>query len=328
MTMRCPTIAALCLYIPLCAAAATTGDRPTTSVFAPTGAVDAATAAIVAQHHVARYAVADDFRVASTQIVRADSTAATLCYCCDLSPAGYVIVSADAALPPVIAYSFSSPSPCDLTPGTPLADLLISDLQRRRIHADLLPAVVASDIRAAWAAMLAPAPATADRTFEQWPPPGTTPTGGWVETNWCQTAPYNNLCPMDLVAGARSVAGCPSLAMAQILDYNARLNATHLDDSDDYYHNYGGNQYWIDDAYVARGFPSFPQLNAHLDALFDNYFYGTAPTNTRIAALVFACGVAARQVYGASGSGTFGVDQAFRRLPAVRLRHRGPARRR
>ena len=36
-----------------------------------------------------------------------------------------------------------------------------------------------------------------------------------------------------------------------------------------------------------------------------------APSNTHKAALVFACGVAARQVYNASGSGTFGVDQAY-----------------
>ena len=53
--------------------------------------------------------------------------------------------------------------------------------------------------------------------------------------------------------------------MAQILDYHGRLNATTFDNGDDYYHNYGGNQFWIDNDYAARSFPSFPQLNTHLD---------------------------------------------------------------
>jgi hypothetical protein len=99
--------------------------------------------------------------------------------------------------------------------------------------------------------------------------------------------------------------------MGQILNYHGRLNNTRFTDADDYYHNYGGNQFWIDNAYATRGFPSWPQLNTYLNTLFDNYFRGTAPTDTSKAALVFACGAAAKQVYNVSGSGTFGVSQAM-----------------
>lgn len=35
------------------------------------------------------------------------------------------------------------------------------------------------------------------------------------------------------------------------------------------------------------------------------------PTNQDVAALIFSCGIAAQQVYGAAGSGTFGVNQAY-----------------
>ncbi len=63
-------------------------------------------------------------------------------------------------------------------------------------------------------------PISSGQGFEQWPPEGTTPTGGWLLTNWNQNAPYNNFCPLDLVNGGRSVAGCPAVAMAQILNYH------------------------------------------------------------------------------------------------------------
>lgn len=147
--------------------------------------------------------------------------------------------------------------------------------------------------------------------FQQWPPDGTTPTGGWLYTNWTQTSPYNKLCPLDLNAGARSVVGCPATAMAQIFNYNRSLNFTRFDDSDDYYHSYGaGNQYWIDNDYETRKFPPFDQLNQWLDTLETCYNQGLAITDSMKAALSFAAGVAAHQVYTASVSGTFGIDQA------------------
>ena len=82
-------------------------------------------------------------------------------------------------------------------------------------------------------------------------------------------------------------------------------------DSDDYHHTYAGNNYWIDNDYGTYGFPSFPTLNAYLTTLQSHYEDQTPLTNTDKAALMFACGVAATQVYNAQGSGTFGVNQAY-----------------
>jgi hypothetical protein len=82
-------------------------------------------------------------------------------------------------------------------------------------------------------------------------------------------------------------------------------------DSDDYYHSYGGNNYWIDNNFVQYGFKSFPQLNTYLQTLQSHYENQIPPTNDDKAAITFACGVAATQVYGSGGSGTFGVNQAF-----------------
>lgn len=233
-----------------------------------------------------------------------------LAYCVDLLPTGYVIVSGSRQLPPVLAYSFTSDAGVD-EPGNPLFGLVRGDMEARVAQAAALPAGIAGRWQAEWAAHADGSGPPRAAMFEQWPPAGSTPTGGWLTTNWDQGSPYNSLCPMDSTTGQRSLAGCPAVAMAQIVHYHARLNGTTFTDADDYYHNYGGNQYWIDDAYASRGFPSFPQLNTHLAGLFDHYFYGTTPTSTRRAALIFACGVAATQVYTSSGSGTFGVSQAY-----------------
>jgi hypothetical protein len=132
-----------------------------------------------------------------------------------------------------------------------------------------------------------------------------------VKTNWHQDGPYNLFCPLDPQNGNRSIAGCPAVAMAQIVNYYQTTNGVTFTDEDDYYHNYAGRQYWIDDDYATVDFPSFPMLNAYLDTLGVHYQNSIPPTDNDKAALTFACGVAAIQVFTSSGSGTFGVGQAY-----------------
>lgn len=135
--------------------------------------------------------------------------------------------------------------------------------------------------------------------------------GGFLTTQWSQNAPYNNFCPLDLSSGSRSVAGCPAVAMAQILNYHHTTKNVEFDDSDDYYHNFGANKYWIDNDHIQYDFPSYPQLNTYLTTLQTHYQNQIPPTNNDIAALVFACGVASKQVYSSSVSGTYGVMQTY-----------------
>jgi hypothetical protein len=175
----------------------------------------------------------------------------------------------------------------------------------------MLDARVAEARRQSWS-QLADGTFRRDERREQWPPEGSTPTGGWLLTNWTQNAPYNALCPLDIAhGGGRSLAGCPAVALAMILNYHATVQGTAFVTGDRYWHNYAGNAYWIPDAHVQYGFPDFTTLNGYLETLTEHWDDGTPLTNTDKAALVFGCGVAAKQVYSASGSGTFGVNQAF-----------------
>jgi Peptidase C10 family/Spi protease inhibitor/FlgD Ig-like domain len=260
----------------------------------------------VAENKLQNLGKSSEFSVAeSHQIIEQDIT---LFNVFDLHPQGYIVASADDALPPVIAYSFTD-SFYDIDGSSILLNMLQADIRLRQQNIGSLPDAMIAERKTEWDILL-----TGEiETYrpEQWPPEGSTPTGGWLEDTWNQSSPYNGFCPLDPVAGGRSIAGCPSIAMAQILNYHRTINSVYFDDEDDYYHNYAGRQYWIDDDYIQQDFLSFPQLNEYLDSLAYYYLYDLPVTGEDKAALVFACGVAARQIYTSQASGTFGVDQAF-----------------
>jgi hypothetical protein len=220
---------------------------------------------------------------------------------------GFVIVAVHKQLNAVLAYSFTADYDLNQKPWPELLPILKADYEQRLMFASSNP-VVAFKNKASWEALLQPTKPA--REFQQWPPEGSTPTGGWLFTNWTQSAPYNKLCPMDNTTGQRSYVGCPATAMAQILNLHRRLNHTRFTDADDYFHNYGGNQFWFDDDYATFKFPSWPKLNQLLDTLETYYDIGKPTTDSLNAALSLACGLAANQVYSSSGSGTWGVEQA------------------
>ena len=143
---------------------------------------------------------------------------------------------------------------------------------------------------------------------------------GWSQTpllttKWNQGYPYNILCPADPYENyARCYTGCPATAMGQILNHLRTTQNTRFDDSDDYTANYAGRQFHIDDDWDTYQFPSFPQLNVLLDSADAAFQRGEVLSDSLVAAVIFASGVACEQVYTASssyGSGTFSVYQAF-----------------
>ena len=224
----------------------------------------------------------------------------------NLHPVGYLVVTADTDLPPVLAYSYRNEYRTILPDGSNMLDVLISTDLSDRLEGYTEPSRALHQAR--WDYLMA---SPSMHRPEQWPPEGTTETEGWVVTEWNQTYPYNTMCPMDPNSGSRSIAGCPAIAMGQIVNYHRTLNGTRLDDTDDYYHSYGGRNYWIDDDWEENDFPSFPALNTYLDTLEHKYMYMKDLTSDDRAALIFACGVAAQQVYSSGVSGTFGVDQSI-----------------
>ena len=123
------------------------------------------------------------------------------------------------------------------------------------------------------------------------------------------------LCPADPLENySHCYTGCPATAMGQIINYLRTTQNTRFDDGDDYFANYAGRQFHIDDDWETYMFPSFPQLNILLDEADATFQSGEELSDSLVAAVIFACGVACTEVFTASpnyGSGTFAVNQAF-----------------
>ncbi len=228
----------------------------------------------------------------------------------ELVPSGYIIVTTNKMLPPVIAYSFKSDFINDENIQNPLKEMLIADIKSRMLSIDIISKETIEKRKQEWENLLI-GQNRKSNLFQQWPEGGTTSTGGWLETNWTQNSPYNIYCPIDPVTSQRSYVGCPATAMAQIVNYYEVVNSTKFTDVDDYYHSYAGRNFWIDDDYEEHDFLSFPIINVFLDSIAAKYENYNQLTTDEAAALSFACGIAARQVFTSEGSGTFGVDQAF-----------------
>jgi hypothetical protein len=242
------------------------------------------------------------------QIEPVNDNSRQLAWVAQLSPDGFILISNSYQLRPVLAYSFESPWNIGGNEEGIFHTLMFYDLKSRLDFPDLKTVIQAKN-QQEWDEFIL-GTASKDR-FEQWPPAGTTPTGGWLFTNWTQSAPYNGMCPIDPNTNQRSYNGCPATAMAQILNCLIDIKGTRMTDADDYYHNFGsGNKYWIDNDWQTHGFPYFDSLNLYLDSLEYNYLWNKPIDNNQKAALNFACGVALKQVYSSSGSGTWGIEQA------------------
>jgi hypothetical protein len=225
-----------------------------------------------------------------------------LMYVFSLNPVGYIVVPANKKLPPIIAYSFDNDFGA-ISEENVLLQLLRADVSCRIDHINLISENVIINRNDQWQKYSSPVKIIQKSLVST--------VGPLLDTQWSQNAPYNNFCPIDLASGKRSVAGCPAVAMAQILNYHRTTQNVQFNDDDDYYHNYAGNFYTIDDDFEEYDFPSFPDLNIYLETLQYNYDNDIPLANDDKAAINFACGVAAKQVYNPSGSGTFGVGQAF-----------------
>ena len=252
-----------------------------------------------------------DFSIINS-VETTDDDGTILFYVFNLQPQGYIVVSADYNLPPIIAYSFTN-NFGSVDADNVLLQMLTTDIMLRLENIQIVSDDIIENRMALWNSILNDeSNLLLNINFQQWPSEELTLGDGWLDTQWHQNAPYNNFCPIDLAGGGdKSVAGCPAVAMAQIVNYHQTTKNVSFDDSDDYYHGYAGNNFLIDDDHETYDFPSFPELNNYLDTLMSHYQNQIPLTDDDKAAIVFACGVAAEQVYHPSGSGTFGVDQAY-----------------
>jgi hypothetical protein len=235
-----------------------------------------------------------------------DENGNVLAYLFNLSPKGFILVSNDSDIMPIIGYSFRNNFS---TKNSSLNNGLYFVKQNMELQNKAI-SLMKSDVKAKANAMWKHYLNNEQNFFNSrersiYPPEGYSSTGGWIDAQWNQQFPWNQYCPMDPENGGRSYTGCVATAMAQILYYHRFVGDATFNDSDDYTSNYTTPYIHIDDDWNSCDFPNFPTLNSYLDDV-RAAFAGTTPfTDEMMATMSFACGVATDMQYSSSdGSGT------------------------
>lgn len=192
---------------------------------------------------------------------------------------GFVMISADDCVVPVLAYSATDPVGDSVLPATAKTMLQWYDRQIRYCVANNIKAT--PEIAAMWQSYLE-GNVGAEKSNNYVLP--------MLTTQWNQHPIYNNLCPYDAVTHGRTLSGCVAVAMAQALKYwnhpavGIGTNA--------YRHETYGNiaVYFNNTAYDWENMP--------------NQLIATTPYTeiNAVATLMFHCGASCNMNYGTEGS--------------------------
>ena len=189
---------------------------------------------------------------------------------------GFVIVSADNCVVPILGYSTTSPF---VTQGMPSNVYgWLEDLERGIRHCRENDC---DNYEKEWTLLL---------NGEQQTPPSNAAVAPLLSTTWDQSPYYNNQCPYDYTYGERTVTGCVATATAQIMKYWAFPSS-----------GYGSNSYYTS---------SYGTLSASFNTTYSWSSMPTAlsssSTTTQInavAKLMYHIGVAVEMDYGVSSQG-------------------------
>lgn len=239
--------------------------------------------------------------IANIEPFRAENSAETLGYIAELEPKGFLVISGNTDLDPVIAYSFRYDWNPDTSQGNVFYQILKYDLKQRIEMIDQLSNDAKAARNDAWKDLMDDDLAQiSSYSFRQWPPEGTTSTGGWVETTWHQGWPYNNFCPIDPSTANRSIVGCVATSLAQVINYHQSIGNLRFDSNDSY--TTLTRKIKIDSDSALYDFPSFQRLNGYLAELKWKYQNNRTLANQDLAALNFSCGIVVQMDYTSSSS--------------------------
>jgi len=232
----------------------------------------------------------------------------TVYYTINLSPRGWIVVAADDAVTPVLAYSFE-----DNMNSSSLPPQFISWMEkyRKQINDAMnrnLPA--SANIAAAWEKY------TSNDLKQPMAPQGINGVAPLIIHTWDQGYPYNIYCPQDAAGpGDHPYAGCVATAMCQLM-YYYRFPQT------------GNGQH----CYTPSGYPQqcadFGATTYNWNTMVNSLSTARLDNDSAVALLLWHAGVAVNMMYSATGSGAYSEDARnalvsnFRYSPAALYIHR------
>ncbi len=201
-----------------------------------------------------------------------------LYYIFNLLPNGFVIVSADDAVVPVLGYCFHQHYGPENHP--PQFDAMLAGFREQIAYVKREELPPTDGIQGEWERLARGEPLSGGRTV----------VGPLLQTHWNQDSPWNSQCPADGAGpGGHVYAGCVAVSMAQSMKY--RNWPTQGNGSHGYTH------------------PSYGYLFANFGAT--TYDWASMQNNSSTAAtelLLYHCGVAVDMDYGPYGSGAYASD--------------------
>lgn len=201
---------------------------------------------------------------------------------------GFVIISADDCVTPILAYSYDNNFVTDNLPPN-LKDWLDSYAEQIRIAVEMKTQTT-DEIKTDWNCL---------REQKNLPIKSETQVYPLIATTWDQSPYYNALCPYDYEENERTLTGCVATAMAQIMKYWSYPE-----------HGFGSH------SYIPQDHPEYGTLYADFSST--TYQWSSMPnnvtsSNTAVATLMYHCGVSVDMMYGVGFSGAYVLDFGLNR---------------
>jgi len=199
---------------------------------------------------------------------------------------GWIIVSGDDHIYPVIGYSTKNNYNCSDLP--PAFEAWMSSTKEIILAAKKKNLPVSESVKRQWESFLN------NNTEALRSSQGVTP---YIQTTWGQGTPFNNLCPF--AGGSVSLSGCVATAMAQTMkyyDYPAKGTGSTMD--------YVTDTYKISIPSVDLSETSYDWNN-----MLNSYNSNSSQTsNDVVALLMYHCGISAKMDYSPTASSAYFID--------------------
>ena len=224
-----------------------------------------------------------------------DQTGETLAYVLSLKPKGFIVVSPDTDIPPVIAYSFEGNFPLEEFQDNVLLHMVTWDMENRLEAIPIVSDAFKEKNNELWEKYLSAEDSFIDTQV------GATQYGPYLETTWDQGHPlyggYNIYCPCDpnapyiLGLCQLSLVGCVATAMAQIVNYHQYPSSVTFTSNDNYWSIMDPKDgYGTRSIYITATGANMPSI--------------TYPAVGYTAAMLsYACGVSIKMKYSCKASG-------------------------
>lgn len=225
-------------------------------------------------------------------------------YVANLSPKGFVVLSGDTDIYPVILYSNNNNFDSVSSNENIGLDLVKWDLEARERAIAAKPHLLSNTIsrnNLAWHDLSSGAALSEPFGVQQ-------VYGPLLTSTWNQNGIYGQYCPTDPKTGGASLVGCVATAASQILNYWKFPKSMTFSNQDAYTSRGVDGTIAIPGDASTYNFPTFATLNQQLSTIrYDG-------SQTEIGYFCFGVGVKLRMNYSSVGSGTYQSAAFYRDL--------------